>query len=115
MGPRVWMRPSVGRVAACGWSWRQDEVAEFWALACCHELWERPAESTGLHLEMAGVTGVIGDGSSSVTRLSCIPPAAHWDPGLPPVPGKWGESRPAWEGWETLVSAGNLEKLKKPD
>lgn len=115
MGPRVWMRRYVGRVAACGWSWRQDEVAEFWALACCHELWERPAESTGLHLEMAGVTGVIGDGSSSVTRLSCIPPSAHWDPGLPPVPGKWGESRPAWEGWETLVSAGNLEKLKKPD
>lgn len=22
-------------------------VAEFWALACCHELWERPGQNTG--------------------------------------------------------------------
>lgn len=89
-------------------------MAEFWALACCHELWERPGQNTGLHLEMAGVTGVIGDGSSSVTRLSCVPPAAHWDPGLPPVPGS-GESqdphgrdgRPwflqtIWRSWKNL-------------
>ena len=89
-------------------------MAAFWALACCHELWERPGQNTGLHLEMGRSQGVIGDRWSRVSRLYCTPPAAHWDPGLLPVPGKWGESRPTWEEWETLVSADNLEKLKKP-
>lgn len=46
-GPRVWMRPNVGIGAAWGWIWSQDEVAEFWASACCHELWERPGQNTG--------------------------------------------------------------------
>lgn len=62
----------------------------------------------------AGVRGVIGDRSSRVSRLYCMPPAAHWDPGLLPEPRNWGESRPTWEEWGTLVSADNLEKLKKP-
>lgn len=57
---------------------------------------------------------MVSDQSSRVTHLYCISPAVPWDPGPLPVPGKWGQLRPAWEGWETLVSADNLEKLRKP-
>lgn len=57
---------------------------------------------------------MISDRSSRVTHLYCISPAVNWDPGPLPMPRKWGELRPTWKGWETLVSADNLEKLRKP-